>query len=202
MLDDSVEQDELEEFRRRWKQEVEAKKFVKNSSVQPQLPKPKAFRPSTTSVLESHSAEPDDPPKRDRDSPVVGQKTSLEYYMTAIEKEKVGNLSEALTNYRHAFKLDPDADDSYRQHWQQHIAPHAAATSAAVQSSSTVKHEDDFERHVHLGDDYEKPNGLAPNDTLENLLAQLRGMQLECTPLKEDKPIFIAMLPSERRIFC
>lgn len=242
-----VEEDELDEFRRKWKQEVEAK-FLKEDGPQPQLAKPR-LRPmagdlesasgaassaafQVASVVEQSDikkvAKHREGESPEKDAGMVGNGTSLDFYIKAVEKEKIGNLGEgrpnfdkisdetrfvnpeyranslhhpscripllALTNYKKAYKLDPNADDSYRRHWQQHIASRANTASA---TTPTSKQEDDFERYVHLDEDYERSKSAMSSDPVDELLGPLKGMQFDYEPLDPENPIFVAMLPSK-----
>ncbi|BGP47752.1 hypothetical protein JCM10450v2_003617 [Rhodotorula kratochvilovae] len=81
-------------------------------------------------------------------------KSALELYELAVASEREGRLSDALVNYRSAFRLDPDVDRAY------HLATtaaqaHSASRGAEPSHGPSHAQEWHFERTVQLGPDYD-----------------------------------------------
>ncbi|GAA6050268.1 hypothetical protein JCM3770_002762 [Rhodotorula araucariae] len=84
-------------------------------------------------------------------------KSALELYELAVESEREGRLSDALVNYRSAFRLDPDVDRAYHlatTSAQKHSASRGAEPSHGSGPNASAD-EWRFERTVQLGPDYD-----------------------------------------------
>ena len=92
--------DELESFRSRWRQEIQkAHSPVRNKVHDSNSSPPVSATPQES--LPRHSEEDTLPSRAD----IIGNNTPLEVYEDATLKEKQGNLSEAVIQYRRAFKV-------------------------------------------------------------------------------------------------
>ena len=95
--------DELESFRSTWRQEIQ-----KQKSHSPPRYRTRA-RGQEAAVSESLSSPRETSPRQSLDGSPLRQriKTPLEMYESAILKERQGSLSEAVIQYRKAFKVAP-----------------------------------------------------------------------------------------------
>ncbi|OZJ06780.1 hypothetical protein BZG36_00409 [Bifiguratus adelaidae] len=119
-------------------------------------------------------------------------KSGLDYYIVAAEKERQGNLGEALANYRKAFKLDPKADATYKAYYQKH----AHLTQHHIHGEENKKTDaSDFVLHNHIGSrDYDPTKG---QDHLHDLAHRFSQLHVHYQPEDESKQVYIAMLPDE-----
>jgi hypothetical protein len=94
--------DELEEFRRQWKAEVETKKHVEHAHVE--VPtntdgfhknehSAEATRRSSTAGLVQHVTEPETSETQIEEEAIEKQ-SAMDYYMLAVDKERQGNLGQ------------------------------------------------------------------------------------------------------------
>ncbi|KAK9720089.1 hypothetical protein K7432_004350 [Basidiobolus ranarum] len=202
--DTLLDSDELSEFRKQWKDEVEAGKRMQ---VAPSLPKDSASK--SKEVQNKAELEVDLEISAEKEMGIGASQSQalqtkpldcLEYYIRAVSYEKQGNLNAALLNYRLAFKLNPYADDLYKQYCQEQ-------NSMEVQKSkSDNKEEFQFERHIQIGEDYEAIHAEHPDakefeDPLKDLLQDMKQMNLSYSPLDPDKAVHIAILPDELVLF-
>ncbi|KAI9312111.1 hypothetical protein BX666DRAFT_2031301 [Dichotomocladium elegans] len=218
---------DLEEFRKQWKQEVSNKKARSN------LPPDSPF-----------ATPPDSPPLR----PALGEdeqaqharayciakmasaaacqsgggsaelSSALDVYLMAIEMERQGQLGQALTYYRRAFRLDPDVDTIYLRQCDgpsdTSTASAAVAAAAAASSPRQKKtHQDPLvaaaladssDVAALLGISYHDNYLIAhqqPNprfvDTLDALAYEIIQQDIDYKPAIDYKPVLIARLPDE-----
>jgi hypothetical protein len=92
--------DELEEFRRQWKAEVEIKKHVEHAHVEAPANtdnfhknehSAEATHSSSTAGLVQHVTEPESSETQIEEE-VIEKKSAMDYYMLAVDKERQGNL--------------------------------------------------------------------------------------------------------------
>ncbi|ELU43428.1 TPR_2 domain-containing protein [Rhizoctonia solani AG-1 IA] len=101
--------DELERFREEWRQEIRERAGAEPSSSSPASSPP---RPRT------------------RQSPI-------DIYAEAVEREQRGELDEALSLYRRAFRLDPNVDRAY--HYRSTTQAFESLTLAPVKPSTSTE---------------------------------------------------------------
>ncbi|KAI8579909.1 hypothetical protein K450DRAFT_239690 [Umbelopsis ramanniana AG] len=200
--------DELEEFRRQWKAEVEIKKHVEHASVevpantdssQKNEHSAEATRNSSTTGLVQHVTEPESSETQIEEE-AVEKKSAMDYYMIAVDKERQGNLGQALANYRRAFKMDRNIDYKYKQHYQTHIAPSITAEATTNIPSQTLSgleesENDNFHHVVQFGREYVAPN--TSHSPIDDLVEDFKNQSLEYIPADEEKPVLISILPNE-----
>ena len=92
--------DELESFRSRWRQEIQKA----NPPVLNKVHDSNSSLPTSTPPQESSSRHSEDDALPSR-ADVTRSNTPLEIYENAILKERQGSLSEAVIQYRRAFKV-------------------------------------------------------------------------------------------------
>jgi F-box protein 9 len=128
---------------------------------------------------------------------VVQEETPLEIYENAILKERQGSLSEAVIQYRRAFKvrllcimvtqMDPDVDKHYKQKYFS-----AAATSNSAKSSSS-HHEE-----IHSGYSTQEYRGTETSDGISSITNDLRALSIiQIEPEDPNKACHISSLPDE-----
>ena len=202
---------ELENFRREWKEEVTARTRGENSARRRsfvQVPTRK------TQPLESESKPPDDfddlakPYDLDGvDDGRVGELrgvapssdlkgkdpvSALEHYEKAVERETEGSLGESLTHYRKAYRLDHRVDQEYKK--KHFPAPSTAVTNPRTNPSNASPTVPNTAHHSLHG-----PN--APIAATSELLAACADASIESAlpeiEVAPPKPCHISRLPAE-----
>lgn len=106
---------ELVEFREKWRAEVRNRSYISNMPRARRDPSPlkrsaehydHASPPNTNLLQASHSRSPPE-----RSSGYLS--SAVHFYRLAAQKEQEGHLEDALALYRHAFRLDPNADRAH-----------------------------------------------------------------------------------------
>ncbi|KAH8552965.1 hypothetical protein BGW37DRAFT_518933 [Umbelopsis sp. PMI_123] len=200
--------DELEEFRRQWKAEVEIKKHVEHLHVE--IPTNKgnfsknedsaeATRSGSTTGLVQRVTEPETTDAQIEEE-ATEKNTAMDYYVLAVDKERQGNLGKALENYRKAFKMDRNIDFKYKQHYQTHIAPSITAEISADIPSQTLSGAEESENDIFLhvvqfGGEYVPPKNT--HNPIDDLIEDFQNQSLEYLPAEEEKPVLISILPNE-----
>lgn len=136
---------ELDNFRKEWLAETNHSKNNSNFTKQrSEVPLP-LLRASISTNNESSVVPPiEDESIQQQD--VLEPTTSMDYYQLAVVAEQQGRLSAALTSYRKAFQLDPDADRSY------HLL---SLNKLNIQDSQPLPNGDfRFDRTIQLSPDY------------------------------------------------
>ncbi|KAJ2956488.1 hypothetical protein NQZ79_g7679 [Umbelopsis isabellina] len=203
--------DELEEFRRKWREEVKSRNHLDHYSVESlrssdnSNEKDGSFQSvdgSTAGTVEQVVSQPEST-LADLEESKVEKGSAMDYYVLAVDKERQGNLGKALANYRKAFHLDRNVDYKYKQHYQTHIAPTIAeggaadtsAHSASGLDSSDTQRDEDFQHVVQYGREYVPPKSR--QDPLDELIEDFQSQSLEYIPADEEKPVLISILPNE-----
>ncbi|KAG9249266.1 hypothetical protein BJ878DRAFT_410896 [Calycina marina] len=202
---------ELESFRQKWREEVQARARSCGNTELPQSTAPSSSRrppaapripsgkvqdvqeengyfvpmtftePGTASHAEGSSEA--DNTKLESKEP----KTALEHYEKAVERESLGSLGDSLSLYRKAFKLDHKVDQKYRN---KHFPPSLNAPKLASATQDTVLPAPTAERPVD-----------ATPSTINQLLAGFANLSIEpAMHTVEGTPALpcpIADLPSE-----
>ncbi|KAI8144020.1 hypothetical protein BJV82DRAFT_667861 [Fennellomyces sp. T-0311] len=179
-------QRELDDFRRQWRQEVENRKQQQHQ--------PKQVEPVDTPAIpplaeEMQSLTLDDEPTESAPEPVA--ESAMDHYIAAVDNERQGKLGQALASYRRAFKLDPDIDHAYKNHYRNHIAP-------ATQQSTSGKEQtqEEFRHVVPVGNEYVAPSATR-KDPLEDLIYEFTRELIPYVPQVDYKPVHVARIPSE-----
>ncbi|CAO3699112.1 hypothetical protein G6F70_007016 [Rhizopus microsporus] len=183
------QEQELEEFRNAWRQEVRQK----NQQQQTRENKP-SIAEKRPSVAESSLAEIIDK----AESLTLTDKepvTAMDHYVLAVDNERQGKLGQALDSYRRAFKLDPDIDFAYKKHYQNTISKHHEAAAPA-----TAK-EDKFKHIVPIGNEYVAPSSSVSKDPLAHLIEEFSTQDTSYIPKLDYKPVSIAKLPGEIMLY-
>ncbi|KAI8379390.1 uncharacterized protein BYT42DRAFT_495985 [Radiomyces spectabilis] len=206
----TANQQELEDFRKQWREEVQHRKVSQpsqetatSSTAPPTEPMPQGSASAKPPVESMASLSLQDPVAA-KEMPFKAPErkseiTAMDHYVDAVENERQGKLGKALDSYRRAFKLDPDIDFVYKREFQQQ---QLASTSQTVQRRTSVQedgHEapDDTFRHIiPISNEYVAPSALR-KDPLEGLIQQLSEEDLQYIPAVDYKPVLIAKLPSE-----
>ena len=202
---------ELETFRRQWKEEVTARTRAENSARRKsfvQVPSRKPQPPTSDSQPPDDSDEIAKPYNFDGvgtdgasecrgsdASPVANTKepeSALEHYEKAAERETEGNLGDSLTHYRKAYRLDHRVDQAYKKkHFP--APPTSAVNSRTIPSNASPT----VPNTAHHSLDGPK----APTSDISELLAACADASIEPaqpeiarTPLK---PCPISRLPLE-----
>ncbi|CEP10010.1 hypothetical protein [Parasitella parasitica] len=187
-----VEQEQaLEEFRNNWRQEVREKH---SRNKQPEVPSSEKQDCLTHNTSEEESiADIIDHTKslattEEEKEPV----TAMDHYVIAVDNERQGKLGKALDSYRRAFRLDPNIDYAYEQHYQKEILP-------KIQESNVrpKMHSEDFKHFIPLGREYTAPSAMR-TDPLADLITQFSNEEgLSYIPRLDYKSVAISKLPSE-----
>ncbi|KAI9311287.1 hypothetical protein BX666DRAFT_1868275 [Dichotomocladium elegans] len=195
---------ELEEFRRQWREEVKSRKNQHSDSQQTEQKDKTPEDPQSLSHnMESLSLE-DESDEAEAMDQAPKEESAMDLYIAAVDSEREGRLGEALASYRRAFRMDPDIDHAYKRHYQTHIAPIFKSTSSTAANASAVsgvakknKAEDDIFRHiVPIGNEYVAPPATR-KDPLEDLILEFSKQSIEYRPFIDYKPVHVAKLPSE-----
>ncbi|KAI9031528.1 hypothetical protein CLU79DRAFT_694038 [Phycomyces nitens] len=169
---------ELDEFRDQWRREVH-----RHREPQPQeLP---AIQPLVQQI-ESLELEPTN---EIVEKPLV---TALDFYAAAVDFEKQGQLGKALSNYRRAFKLNPEIDHEYRSH-QANVPIEQKPNSSTEHDNSKEK---PFRHIVPIGNEY-KTLSATRKDPLQDLIKMFQEEDIHYQPAVDYKPVLIAKLPAE-----
>ncbi|ORX92915.1 hypothetical protein K493DRAFT_338562 [Basidiobolus meristosporus CBS 931.73] len=191
-----LESKELAEFRKQWKEEVEAGKRAHQApSTVPPVQKAKEI-PQDAGLETEIGTESQGPFESATSHAQTSPPDALEYYLRAVANERQGNLNAALINYRQAFKLNSNVDALYKQHYQNQLLTETQKANAETKEDFL------FERHIQIGEDYEAIHAEHPNaeefeDPLNDLLQDMKQLTLSYSPLNPDKPVPIAILPDE-----
>ncbi|ORY95569.1 hypothetical protein BCR43DRAFT_525282 [Syncephalastrum racemosum] len=199
-------QNELEEFRKQWRQEVQSRSKAQYENQLRQ--QPRSSRHSTgsgdvipPSFLQTCSLECDPPAMDDADSTEDDikqeeeeekKKSAMDHYIVAVDKERQGKIGPALESYRTAFKMDPDIDVAYKRHYHDNGAPPDAPPTTV--DTSVNKPSDDFRHIVPIGSEYVSSSRADP---LDDLVRQFQSESPDYIPAVDYKPVLICKLPSE-----
>ncbi|KAI8093059.1 uncharacterized protein BX664DRAFT_328823 [Halteromyces radiatus] len=122
------------------------------------------------------------------DTPLVSSSISsqhllaIERYIAGIKLEQQGSVSEALTCFQQAFKLNPDVDVAY------------SYKERKLSSSSIFSTAEDVENHQDHVTSIVSSTFASIEDFIEHICQE---GELTYNPLKKTKPIWIIKLPGE-----
>ncbi|KAF8738719.1 F-Box protein, partial [Rhizoctonia solani] len=149
--------DELERFREEWRQEIRERAGAEPSSSSPASSPP---RPRT------------------RQSPI-------DIYAEAVEREQRGELDEALSLYRRAFRLDPNVDRAY--HYRSTTQAFESLTLAPVKPSTSTEPKPE---PIHVA--------ATSTHSIRTLISAFPpANDLAFLPEDERQPVPIALVPDE-----
>lgn len=163
-------EDELESFRQAWRSDLATK----------QLPAPPALNPNRRIDRSATTTQLDDSLARLSVQDTVEPATALEYYASAVASEAEGRLNDgqfvafldlahqlisphrtALSNYRSAFRLDPEIDKTYHRYTLQQQKSNPPSDLATTNGEAFK-----FERTIQLHPDFvEGENGEQSDST-------------------------------------
>ncbi|KAL1916751.1 uncharacterized protein VTP21DRAFT_5455 [Calcarisporiella thermophila] len=185
-------EEELEEFRKQWRAEVV---LAKNKAAANDITH---LTPSAVNATSNKYSKPEDKDSlteqnlsntkpEDRSAVENSENASeraIKLYSAGVIKEKEGNLSQALINYRLAFKLDSNVMESYRENIALHEAQH--------------NDDDSFVRPIHTGNDYDpNMNSKFEKTSVDELVNQFQDMEIDFVPENTNKQILLRRLPNE-----
>ncbi|KAK9464805.1 hypothetical protein V1512DRAFT_267484, partial [Lipomyces arxii] len=121
-----------------------------------------------------------------REDPATRAQRALRIYELAVEKEKIGSLSDALHFYRQAFRLDDGVDKSYRnKHFPESSyrplpKPSTKASTSTLPTDKTSTLLSDYSSTALEPEDEELPSPLLvmPNEIVNLILRSLALMDL------------------------
>ncbi|GAA99544.1 uncharacterized protein L969DRAFT_408516 [Mixia osmundae IAM 14324] len=148
------EEDELERFRRQWREEVRAGKTLTSDIRQHRG----AFEPQPTHHDRSVSVTSSPEQKVHTElEPDHASMTALEIYEEAVVAERQGRMNDALSAYKLAFKRDPDIMAVYQRKIESQADGHTTEHEGARSDEEPVDElAFDFTRTVTVGADYEQ----------------------------------------------
>lgn len=198
--------DELERFRRDWKNEVLHRRTKPEADQDPLAPSLASL--SLNAVDPSPASSPtrtlNDPTRNLPPLPPPHLRTpasAIAVYRDAVEHEQSGRLDGALRLYRRAFQLDDQVDRLYDKSERQRLkSPEQPTTtlptSPTQATSSTSTSHFPFQVNRHLGASYDHTTPPSESFTA-NLRARLQDEDPQFEPEEEGRPVILEKLPFE-----
>ncbi|KAI9024030.1 hypothetical protein DFJ74DRAFT_60903 [Hyaloraphidium curvatum] len=207
-----VEDSELQEFRRRWREEVESRARSAKSGADAvsasstdeagkaagkdvgnrvgrdpkaiSLDIRKAGSASGTALVSARLAAGTAQPQREASD---GAATAVDVYDTAVRFEREGNLSKALEFYQKAFRMDDQCDSKWRKLWAR-----GELSDAAPSTDDGEKDRPDFTYEW-----FERENGPYGFESSTTVATELSNIPLSFVPKKKNKTVPLAKVPDE-----
>ncbi|KNC96641.1 uncharacterized protein SPPG_07854 [Spizellomyces punctatus DAOM BR117] len=212
-----VVEEELVDFRQKWREEVSAKvAAAPYSTTSPASLSDKALERTPNATLQKSAASVAPPlasssfaampsvavgkltqsslvesiSEQGKELPSEAEDPSLEAYLLGTKYERMGNLSAALTSYRDAVRLDPHVEQRFRKMLLQPSHPIHTHQEKESDPNSEFYTYYDFHEHTHT-----THNDHA--NEITDLVERFQALDVAFMPHILDRKITLAKLPSE-----
>ncbi|ORX61315.1 hypothetical protein DM01DRAFT_1316000 [Hesseltinella vesiculosa] len=185
---------ELNEFRERWKQEVVSKQHSGQQTNAADTEDHHSIVDDNTSsscdkalVNDISQLTIDEPERQSQYQPT----TAFELYDKAVDLESQGQLGKALDHYRQAFRIDSDVDKNYHKYCK------GGSTEKLTAKIDLATKTDEFRHIIPIGSEYIQGKDSSSHEPFKALLEDFSMQDLSLVPRLDYRPVFLAKLPNE-----